>query len=768
MDDEGAGDVSIHRPPSLQTSLAPCQPAEGSIGTMANNSGVTLSYGAADATEAKANPSSLDWHHGEKQLMEARNELDEVIPNTEQSSNESMDNRLLIHEKDATQTTYQDQASADSAPCLMETCRDEAEKYTLDNSSGHEESDEEPEMIVISSEEEDAEREKHPQQTTSNIKEYSENETCYDKEGDKKKYEDNHLDETDFKLSQDNLESEHAESSSSTQPDISANQNDFESSEAAKLCECSQNMTSEAKSQPQVVNFSVDVANDIEGHVDSRSLDYNHTRSDWVRRESGPNEIQISQPSLSKGLEEMVEQVDGGKRIATDIQQGEQLLQRLQMVQLRHDEVINIPQEVVKVESSEGEVGIGTEIEARRLSGFVTGEEAKEESRVHSPTEEETMTSLSENVQNERTEHQHVIAKVGASSSTMTEQSENELEAGGSEDEESDSLLDSDLLPTDTRETSCAEVPLMPAGHRFSAAETSTEKQIHEAVQGKQNLQRSEGVFNLADNPDVLEIPFKTNFSLESLLTQACTSHHGQWQFSEKKMKKEISQDIQRELVLVNQGRIPGGYNKGDSRQLKETKLLFEAFHQDSTEGPTRHRKPQTSVMKGNVYPSVLERTHSLEMFSQKSCPISRAHSLRLYNSATSEKDKSAENLRSWSPTGAYQDKTRLTPYPKQDKHQRLHRSMDSICNEASALSVETKGKMKGGKARQESPILKHNPFFKLRPALALQPEVEKDIREAREREEELRRQRCSLYGESRQKSEDEEQSQYSETLTSG
>uniref|UniRef100_A0A3Q4GS67 Uncharacterized protein n=1 Tax=Neolamprologus brichardi TaxID=32507 RepID=A0A3Q4GS67_NEOBR len=275
----------------------------------------------------------------------------------------------------------------------------------------------------------------------------------------------------------------------------------------------------------------------------------------------------------------------------------------------------------------------------------------------------------------------------------------------------SDSWEPTDLSPSNPHETS-NEIPFLSTGHRFSAAETYMERQLHEAAQGKQKLQRAGGVFNLAENPDVLEIPFKTDISLESLTTKVGTSQCNEWQFSEQKMLKEISQDIQRELVLVNQGKIPGGYSKGEIRQLKETKLLFEAFQQDNPEGPTRHRKSPTTLRKDHIYPSVLERTRSLEMFSLKTCPVSRAHSLRLYQSANLEKEKTVE------------------------------------------------GKAKAANANKESSILKQNPFFKLRPALALQPEVEKDIREAKEREEELRKQRCTLYGEKRQNSEDEQKSQ--------
>lgn len=220
-------------------------------------------------------------------------------------------------------------------------------------------------------------------------------------------------------------------------------------------------------------------------------------------------------------------------------------------------------------------------------------------------------------------------------------------------------------------------------------------------------------------------------------------------------MQKEISQEMQRELVLVNLGKIPGGYSKGESRQMKDTKLLFEAFQQDMTEGPTRIRKPQTSLLKHPVYPSVLERTRSLEMFSHKISPMLRTHSFRVVS--PSEKEKHPDTFRSLSPS--LRDKARLSPYPKLEKLPRKHKSMDSINAMSSITSVDRVRNSKEEPVREGSPLLRENPFFKLRPALSLQPEVEKDIREAKKREEELRKQRSSLYGEARQVSKEERMS---------
>ncbi|KAG7216128.1 hypothetical protein INR49_028976 [Caranx melampygus] len=414
--------------------------------------------------------------------------------------------------------------------------------------------------------------------------------------------------------------------------------------------------------QSQVSEISVEETKDDQDHVDTSSLDYNLTKNDRVRRDSSSSET--PRLSVSEGFDEMTkgEQEDGNKRISIDIQQGEELLHRLQLVQQRQE------------------------------------------------VDQET-----------RGEEKEVF------------------------EAEEDDLTPREATPTDEE----ARTPLATMPKR---TDSSDDDQCDE-----QNLQRAGGILNLADNPDVLEIPFKTNISLEPLPPQV--GQRDDWQFSEQKMQKEISREIQRELVMVNQGKIPGGYSKGEVRQLKETKLLFEAFQQGSTEGPARHKKLPTTPIRGPVYPSVLERTRSLEIFSLKSCPVSRTNSFRLYESTTSEQEQSPDRLRSRSPTAVSRDKTRLTPYPKQDKQPRLCRSMDSIGTDVST-AVDMRGKTRDGNPRQGSPILKNNPFFKLRPALALQPEVEKDIREAKEREEELRRQRCTLYGENRQNIQEEDEKQ--------
>ncbi|KAM7372455.1 hypothetical protein PAMP_009619 [Pampus punctatissimus] len=687
VDDEGVDDVFIPPAPLPPgpSYMAAFLPAGGSTCATESNSSVTLANGAADDTEAKANPNGLDWYHGEKQLMAmaAQNKVDEEIIGTTQTSKESMDTVSLS--SDSTPPTDQDQTSMEGVGSPMDPSgRNHRDNTTAENESNG-------------------------------------------------VYED---------IGNQTGKKELAKSQGDSEDKLMAENVDFK---------CNQNKTGAATNQTQV---PIEVTNDDEEHVDTRSLNFNLTKCNWLRRESGISETQVPQLPITEGMsteyvtetlipEIMRKEQQGNEswKIASEIQQGEQLLQRLQLVQQRQDvdmsESPSTSQQAVQERRGEEKGVLETEVDdLRERRGDLTGEDEKHE---------EAKTNLMEKEKNKRNESEDVETKARTSPSMIPTQPEDQPETDKSDE-------------VRTHETSFTQIPFLSIHQQFSDAETP------EAEQGKQDLQRARGVFNLADDPDVLEIPFRTNISLEPLSSKVSPGLHRHWQFSEHKMQKET----QGEHVLVNQGKMSGGYSKSEVRQLQDTKLLFEAFQQENTEGPTRYIKPATSLMKGHICPTALERTRSLEALSLKSCPIFRTLSLRVYKSSTPEKEKSPENVRSKSQTEGSQDKTHLSSYPKQDKHMRLYRSMDSINTDDSTSAGENRLLTREGNRTQESPILMQNPFFKLRPALALQPEVEKDIREAREREEELRRQRCTLYGENRQNPEEEEKSPFTQTLIPG
>ncbi|KAK7940171.1 hypothetical protein WMY93_003497 [Mugilogobius chulae] len=514
------------------------------------------------------------------------------------------------------------------------------------------------------------------------------------------------------------------------------------------------------------------------------ALDNEMTGYDWVRR-TGVEDDEEALSSEERGLHEQEETAGtlSERRIATEILQGEYLLQRLQLVQQKQDldehcfQTPNVEEKIMTevsvatetIQDNEQEEGSDHESSGSPLLALAAQFEnfSIRKAEVVSSDEENdcshfadlkiTSKNVSNRFEQDVSESQKtaVVGEIqqteecGLRDGCLMEHSNvdeehicvDEKSNSNNEGDEQDATLSHpqthgrDIIWIDGSDTfSESRIPFAHC-HRLSAAETLMEKQLHESSQIKPDLQRAEGVFDLTENPD--------------RRPQSWTD----WHFSEKKMQKEISQEMQRELVLVNLGKIPGEYSKGESRHMKDTKLLFEAFQQEHVEGPTRIRKPQSSLPKSQVYPSVLERTRSLEMFSQKLSPMFRTHSFRLVS--TSEKEKHPETFRPLSPS--IRDKPRLSPYPKHEKHPRMHKSMDSI-NMNTSIASGVRGSNKDP-PREGSPLLKENPFFKLRPALNLQPEVEKDIREAKKREEELRKQRSSLYGETRQCSKEDRRS---------
>lgn len=722
MEDEVPDEV-FTQPPFLPFRMEP----EGGSTCQAPATSPSVSLRSSDATAANTNPECLDWHHGERQLMAIHSQVREEMENT------------VAHLGEAVR-----RSSSGGIQCT------EQDRELMEDS------------IIQGCEEKDEER--TPEDKMVELKSLVDMEL---------------LEETGLTRTCLNLEGHNL------------------------LCPDLENVTEDNQSKMDAIDPSP-ASSDEDGIdselVDVRSLDSELKEYDWVKRTSVEDvEEVVSIEHRELHDQEEVEETQSSKdsRIATEILQGEDLLQRLQLVQQRQDlevgliskdvarEDPEIVQEIQKQEQAQQEPNVETSVltatehfdqwsihKAEVISyndendaiKFVNLKETSvdEDDCKHLEQESEstaTQIVATDQLTKDRGSEDQCCKAEGALEEEQTCAEENydsSNEDDNQEAQERTFLPISSHQKTDSKDNNIEETDSwtnekklsFPACHRLSAAETCMEKQFQEAL--KRDLQRAEGVFDLSDDPDVLEIPFKSNISLEPLPTIDDPVQSGEWHFSEQKMHKEISQEMQRELVLVNLGKIPGGYSKGESRQMKVTKLLFEEFHQDKTEGPTRVRKPQTS--KSQIYPSVLERTRSLEMLSNKMTPMLRTHSFRLMS--PSEKEKHPETFRSQSPS--LRDKARLSPYPKHEKAQRKHKSMDTISMTSSTTSVDRVRNSREESVREGSPLLKENPFFKLRPALSLQPEVEKDIREAKKREEELRKQRSSLYGETRQVSKED------------
>lgn len=741
MDDEGSDEVFVQTP-SLPSRMDP----EGGSTCEAASADPCVSLRSSDATAANANPECLDWHHGERQLLTSHSQVNKEMESAITTLGE------VVRTSGGIQCTGQD-------PNLLEDDDTQNCEGTTEESN---EEIQEDQMVKLKSLE-----------------------------------------------GVDPLE-ENGLSQAMEEPLLaSQDQKDVTDDYQNKMDVTIQNNQSPDNSVEDGIDS--ELAND-------RCLDSELTGYDWVKRTSVEDVEEVISIEHRK-LDDQEEATDTRQdsRIATDILQGEDLLQRLQLVQQRQDitEVYqptqNLEVDLLTNNPARDDAEIIQEIQMQEQTEQAPEDDASEltmtatfeRCTVHETSRNEnycykesdttrTYVNLTESSEDEEvcknleqdfaesTCKAKQIVKIDQPAKDWSLEDECRQTGGAVEDEQTCADENNDSNNEDhsqeVKERTCSpclspqqmsrkasdfenadtwmnesRIPV-PLGHRLSAAETYMEKQFQEASQIKRDLQRAEGVYDLTEDPDILEIPFKTSISLDPLPTRDDPILGGDWRFSEQKMQKEISQEMQRELVLVNQGKIPGGYSKGESRQMKDTKLLFEVFQQDTVEGPARIRKPQTLLQKSQVYPSVLERTKSLEMFSLKMSPVLRTNSFRVMS--PSEGEKHIETFRSQSPS--LRDKARLSPYPKHEKLPRKHKSMDSINNVNSTTSVDRVRNYKQEPLRESSPILKENPFFKLRPALCLQPEVEKDIRESKKREEELRKQRSCLYRETRPVSKEE------------
>ncbi|XP_061088785.1 uncharacterized protein misp3 [Conger conger] len=342
------------------------------------------------------------------------------------------------------------------------------------------------------------------------------------------------------------------------------------------------------------------------------------------------------------------------------------------------------------------------------------------------------------------------------------------MEVLNGEDNQSDSGVSADFSPGSTMEL--CSTPFDPEDPSPSPAplkETPIEREIRRAVEREQSLRRSRGLIR---TQEFVEIPMRKPVLSQTLPSRSGKGEGTDRQLAGKKMQKEISLEAQREEVLVQMGKVPGIYDRGTVRQLREKRQLFEAFQEKSeTSGSLRSLSTRPSSSASDIFAlgsqkadgptagPVLERGQSLDLITpkldQKAGPagcweegFSNTHQglcgPTLSEGTTSQVIILENNM------------VLHIPVPNPDKLPEPSHSTGSL-SEAHSVTVVDSGTMtEGGRvvgeAEQEDEevsMVRVNPFFKLRSSMSLRPDVEQDIEEGRQREKELRRQRSSLYG---------------------
>ncbi|KAF3852252.1 hypothetical protein F7725_005607 [Dissostichus mawsoni] len=321
------------------------------------------------------------------------------------------------------------------------------------------------------------------------------------------------------------------------------------------------------------------------------------------------------------------------------------------------------------------------------------------------------------------------------------------MESDSYDDSQSDSGVSADFSPCSTLE---GNTTISPAA---APKETPIEREIRRAIEREHSLRRSRGLPNPPTAPEYVEIPLRKTVQSITLNSERCQGKDRQ--FAGKKMQQEIHEETQREQDLVKLGTVPGFYDKGTVRQLKDRKQLFEAFQKpdDSTlslsarsqamswssvsDISTLEDQEDISSQASTIRGSHVERIHTQSQNLAKGGGTPRGAG---YSEGKGCQVIILENNLSVPALKLYHAKPEAQPVTVVDSGRSNFTSSRTGGHDGIQVREPEKEEVEDEGAPKE------NPFFKLRSSTNL-VKVENDIREAQEREKELHKQRVSLYG---------------------
>ncbi|XP_010775355.1 uncharacterized protein misp3 [Notothenia coriiceps] len=323
------------------------------------------------------------------------------------------------------------------------------------------------------------------------------------------------------------------------------------------------------------------------------------------------------------------------------------------------------------------------------------------------------------------------------------------MESDSYDDSQSDSGVSADFSPCSTLE---GNTTISPAA---APKETPIEREIRRAIEREHSLRRSRGLPNPPTAPEYVEIPLRKTVLCQSITLNSERCQGKDRQFAGKKMQQEIHEETQREQDLVKLGTVPGFYDKGTVRQLKDRKQLFEAFQKpdDSTlslsarsqamswssvsDISTLEDQEDNSSQASTIRGSHVERIHTQSQNLAKGGGTPRGAG---YSEGKGCQVIILENNLSVPALKLYHAKPEAQPVTVVDSGRSNFTSSRTGGHDGIKVREHKKEEVEDEGAPKE------NPFFKLRSSTNL-VKVEKDIREAQEREKELHKQRISLYG---------------------
>ncbi|XP_033479350.2 uncharacterized protein LOC117254968 isoform X2 [Epinephelus lanceolatus] len=324
------------------------------------------------------------------------------------------------------------------------------------------------------------------------------------------------------------------------------------------------------------------------------------------------------------------------------------------------------------------------------------------------------------------------------------------MESDSCDDSQSDSGVSADFSPCSTLEGNTTITTGTPAP---ALKETPIEREIRRAIEREHSLRRSRGLPNPPTSPEYVEIPLRKTVLCQSITAKSERCQGKDRQFAGKKMQHDIHAEVQREQDLVKLGKVPGVYDKGTVRQLKERKQLFEAFQKPNDSTLTVPARSKTTSWSSASDISTLE-DNSSQASTIEGSYVERSPT----QSPNLAKGGGSTSLTPQGPgfsEGAACQVIILENNLSVPAQKLYHTKPETVVDSGSLNISSSRTGGHGGievreqekEEREEEEVSpKENPFFKLRSSTN-GVKVEQDIREAQEREKELHKQRISLYG---------------------
>ncbi|XP_048056324.1 uncharacterized protein misp3 isoform X1 [Megalobrama amblycephala] len=534
--------------------------------------------------------------------------------------------------------------------------------------------------------------------------------------------------------------------------------------------------------------------NSEELNIDCKPLDFPTTREQWVRRDSRcdePPNLSYSKSSSKSLLTETKPSSIQSTSItesgvnAENVQQGE--LEVNNPSGMIENELVQQvfgaapPLETVPGEPANPEPGnsacISTEVKESLIMSHGRRDSARDERECSETGEERKQTvrftetggtggKQLEEVKDQRQERENKGQSAESQSNTKPHPGEGKVkrkQMDHFDDSQSDSGVSADFSPNSTTDVSEGLVKTdAPQPFESPLNETPIEREIRLAVKREQSLRRSRGLCDATDKSnEFVEIPLRRPILSQDLHIRPISGLDKDRQFAGKKMQKEISAETEREKVLVELGRLPGFYDKGTEVQLQEKKLLFESFQEPKESMAAFSRRSATNSTYVESAAGIQEGDSAvrqrLMQFSQNSAtpPVMAQYGGTNSNPPATRGPGLTEGITGQiiiieansipttlgGPNGGYKTASRTD-----GGSVKVMNHVGVRASSAEPVSARQRPNLEVIED-EDSSVVKENPFFKLRSSMTLQPQVELDIKEAKERERELQRQRNSLYG---------------------